>query len=156
MLAIMNNFQKNDRVFVKRGKYSNKNGRVKDGTPLVRGLRNCMSVVLDNLGEQEIFVGEIEYENLTPSQLAAEIQDIKKKIELENQLREEKKKELLTHLEKLRNAIASHDKPNSICEFNYVQDKLKIAVQKGYVTKEWMKTIGINLEKIDWAVKRLS
>ena len=152
----MSDFQKNDRVVVTRGEYSNEHGRVVDGR-YEGWFLNKTSIKLDKYGQVDILVGDLEYEDLRPHEVNAAIKNVKSQVEqVASQLPGEMGKELPQHVGYLGKAIVSEDKSASKFELDYVMNNLKKASEVGSVTPEWMETTRIDLEKIDWAAKRLS
>ena len=153
----MSNFQKNDRVVVIRGEYSNEYGRVVDGE--YKGfLFHETLIQLDQDGQMvNIPVGDLEHEDLRPDKVNAAIKNVKSQVEqVASQLPGEMGKELPNHVGYLGKAIVSKDKLASKYELDYVMNNLKKASEVGSVTPEWMETTRIDLEKINWAAKRLS
>jgi len=152
----MSNFQKNDRVVVIRGEYSNKHGKVVDGE--YKGfLFHETLIQLDQSGQIDIQVGDLEHEDLRPDEVTAVIKNVKNQVEqVASQLPGEMGTELPNHVGYLGKALVSNDKSTSKYELDYVMNNLKKASEVGSVTQEWKETTRIDLEKINWVVKRLS
>ena len=151
------NFKTNERVVVIRGEYSNKHGKVVDGE--YKGFLFHETLIhLDKDGQMvNIAVGDLEYEDLRPHEVTAVIKDVKSQVEqVASQLPGEMGRELPQHVGYLGKAIVSKDKSTSKFELDYVMNNLKKASEVGSVTPEWMEKTRIDLEKINWAAKRLS
>ncbi|RCJ20248.1 hypothetical protein A6S26_05865 [Nostoc sp. ATCC 43529] len=152
----MSNLEPNDRVVVNDGEHRNKHGKVIGGT--IYGLiERTYPVQLDNNDNSKIPEAFLEYENLRSDELTEQITNVRVQVnKVADQLPGETGKELPNHLQYLGDAIASKDKEWAGREYNYVAKNLEAASQRGFITKEWMETIRIPFEKLDWAVKRLS
>jgi hypothetical protein len=151
----MSNFQKNDRVVVTGKEYNGEHGKVVDG--IYKGFFvNTTSVKLDKHGQIDIPVGNLKHENLGPDEVRSAIKNIKSQVEqVASQLPGEMGKELPNHVEFLGKALVSKDKLASNYELDYITNNLKKASEVGSVTPEWMESTRIDLEKINWTVKRL-
>ena len=153
----MSNFQKNDRVVVTRGEYSDEYGRVVDGE--YKGFLFHETLIhFDKDGQMvNIPVGDLKHEDLRPNEVNAAIKNVKSQVEqVASKMPGEMGKELPNHVEYLGKAIVSKDTITSKYELDYVMNNLKKASEVGSVTPEWMERTRINLEKISWSVKRLS
>jgi len=94
---------------------------------------------------------------LRPDEVMAVIKNVKNQVEqVASQLPAQMRTELPTHVGYLGIALVSKDKSASKSELDYVMNNLKKASEVGSVTPEWMETTRIDLEKINWATKRLS
>ena len=143
-------FKKNDRVVVIGGSYKHEHGKVVNGE---RGgfLVYTMFIKLDDSGSQHIILGHLEYEKLTPDEVTDAIKNVKNQVE-----KVASKLPLPSRVESLGKSIKSKDKSASNKELEYVKTELDKLSKNKSITPEWMGTIRIDLEKIDWVVKRLS
>lgn len=136
----MSNFQKNDRVVVTRGEYSNEHGKVVNGE--YRGFWFHTTLIqLDESGQVDILVGDLEHEDLRPDRVNAVIKKVLNQVEkVASQLPGEMRTELPTHVGYLGKALVSNDKLASKYELDYVMNNLKKASEVGSVTQELMET----------------
>jgi hypothetical protein len=149
-------FQTNDRVIVTRGEHCHKHGKVMDET--VHGFwERKYAVQLDNNETLEVPERFLRYENLGRDKVTAEIEDVKAHVKnVASQLPGVMGQEVPTHLGFLREALMCGDKDDASREYDYVALSLKAASKKGAVSEEWMQSINVHLERLNWAVKNLS
>jgi hypothetical protein len=149
----MTKFKEGDRIVVQQDEYKDQHGKIVK--EIVSGGWNEYEVKLDN-GVNDKFRGfHIKHEDLNSNEISALIKNIKEEIEHTSRLEQEMKTELPTHIGYVEDALTSNNKSRAEIEYTYVKSNLERLSKEENSLQDWMESIRIDFDKIDWAVKRL-
>lgn len=139
----MTAFYKDQRIILQDGRHGKISGEMLSGMLLVE-----YPVILDDGNSGRFLVGDIRHEHLGKEEISAVMKNIKTQFErFSYKLDETTKMEIPNHINYLEKALFSKDKSKASREFAYV---------KSNIPPDEKESLDIDLDKIDWLIKRLS